>query len=132
MAFSYEKLMAAHKASKAKSIDFAHAIFGPESKLGPEYFKTKDSISTAHLEKICALYNLPMEYFFNDIPLDVYRARRGAAMPDERTLKSTLERLEEGYSDLSMQVAKLTNLLTALTESASLGKGAKSRTEVGQ
>jgi len=72
MSFSYQKLVQAHKASGERSLDFAHAIFGPESKLGPEYFKGKEGINTVHLEKMCAHFNLPMNYFFDDTPISAY------------------------------------------------------------
>lgn len=72
MTFSYQKLVQAHKASGERSLDFAHAIFGPESKLGPEYFKDREGISTVHLERMCAHFNLPMSYFFDDTPITAY------------------------------------------------------------
>lgn len=66
MAFKFEKLALLHEKSGEKSIDFARAIFGAGSKLGMEYFRDKDSISTKHLELLCEHYNVPMTYFFDD------------------------------------------------------------------
>lgn len=72
MSFKYEKVQELHKASGEKSKDFARAIFGPNSKLGPEYFNGKESISTHHLELLCAHFHVPITFFFDDTPTTVY------------------------------------------------------------
>lgn len=71
MSFKSEKVIELHKMSGEKSKDFARAIFGPKSKLGPEYFNGRDSISTHHLELLCEHYHVPITFFFDDTPLTV-------------------------------------------------------------
>jgi hypothetical protein len=115
MSFSYQKLVQAHKASGEKSIDFAHAIFGPDSKLGPEYFKTKKSISTFHLERMCAHFKLPMNYFFDETPISVYNIgnvvkNNGVGVGnvninnDVEHLKETIKQLESVIEDKNEQI----------------------------
>lgn len=126
MSFSYQKLVEAHKASGAKSIEFAHAVFGPDSKLGPEYFKGKESISTAHLERICALYQLPMTYFFDDTPITAYNhignIIRGNQVGvgnlninnDVEHLKETIAQLRSVIQDKDSQIQWLKNQWDAM------------------
>ena len=65
MAFVSSRVEELHKQSGEKAIEFSRAIFGQTSKLGPTYFRGKTSISTAHLEKLCLHFHVPMSFFFD-------------------------------------------------------------------
>lgn len=116
MSFNYQKLVQAHKASGERSLDFAHAIFGPESKLGPEYFKGKEGINTVHLEKMCEHFNLPMSFFFDDTPISAYNKIGNIVRNnqvgvgnvninnDVEQLKETIEQLKAVISDKDEQI----------------------------
>lgn len=67
MAFNYAKLLDLHRKSGERMRDFTVDIFPEGSKLGISYFN-KDKISSDHLELICKHYNVPMDYFFDDMP----------------------------------------------------------------
>ena len=67
MKFNSEKLQALFNASGEKKKDFGRAIFGGTCRLGPEYFKDKDSISFVHLERLCERYHKPATYFIDGL-----------------------------------------------------------------
>jgi hypothetical protein len=105
MSFNYQKLVNIHKASGEMSKDFAHAIFGTKSKLGPEYFEGKDSISTHHLELLCNHYHVPMNFFFDNSPL-----------PQQITIGNVVKNntLGVGNVNINSDVDQLNNIIKEL------------------
>lgn len=137
MAFNYQKLVDIHNQSGEKSIDFARAIFGGDSKLGPEYFKGKESISTRHLELLCAHFNVPMNFFFDDTPVPVYNKIGNMVTANQvgvgnvninsnvEYLKKTIAQLEKTIADKDEQIRWLKEQWEFLTKHLHKGETEK-------
>lgn len=66
MKYNYHKVEELYRSSGEKSIEFSRAIFGPKSKLGPQYFFNRKSITTLQLEKLANHYKVSIFDFFTD------------------------------------------------------------------
>ena len=67
MNFNYQKLLKLFRESGEKKVDFAHAVFGPTSRLGPEYFADKEkNITIQHLDVLAKHFHVHWTYFIDD------------------------------------------------------------------